>query len=282
MATNTSLAVQRQDQFATTVITTAPPVGEEWSGMVRQAEMLSKTGFVPKYYQGKPAELLACMMTARELGIGPMFAMRKIAIIQGTPTMEAELMVALVRRAGHNIGVELSATAATASGRRRDTGDEATYTFTIEMAKRAKLLEKDNWRNWPESMLWARAASQLCRMLFPDALMGVTHTPEEMGAEVDRSGAVRFMEPEPAPVDGAGATPASGGLTADQKQRLKELNDSLPPDLKMQPAERRALLDDGFEAAEKRLLELHERARPQGQEPPEDASAAQEEFFGDG
>jgi hypothetical protein len=47
------------------------------------------------------------------------------------------------------------------------------------MAQRAGLANKQVWKAYPEAMLWARAVSQLCRMLFPDCFAGGTYTPEE-------------------------------------------------------------------------------------------------------
>jgi len=69
------------------------------------------------------------------------------------------------------------------TGKRSDNGDEMSVTWTLEMAERAGLLNKQNWKKYPEAMLWARAASQLCRMLFADCFAGATYTPEEIGAD---------------------------------------------------------------------------------------------------
>jgi hypothetical protein len=58
-----------------------------------------------------------------------------------------------------------------------------TSTWTLAMAERAGLANKQNWKRYPEAMLWARAVSQLCRMLFADCFAGATYTTEELGAE---------------------------------------------------------------------------------------------------
>jgi hypothetical protein len=117
------------------------------------------------------------------LGIPDITALRSIHIIDGKATYSAELMVMLVRKQGHSITGEVGAGAATVVGTRKDNGDTMTVTWTLEMAERAGLLSKSNWKKYPESMLWARAASQLCRMLFADCFAGGTYTPEEIGAE---------------------------------------------------------------------------------------------------
>lgn len=164
---------------APTVALSTAPQPSEWAAMIEQATRLSRTSFVPRHYQGKPDELLACFMAARELRIGPMLAMRKIAIIGGTPSLEAELMAALVRRDGHQLTGTTSTTGAKVWGKRRDTGDEFEFEFTEADARAAKLAGGDMYGKYPKSMYWARAMSQVCRMGFSDCLAGFSYTPEE-------------------------------------------------------------------------------------------------------
>jgi len=61
---------------------------------------------------------------------------------------------------------------------------------------------KDNWKKQPSTMLQWRCVSKVCRFMFPECLMGVSLTPEELGAEIDEEG--RAMPPKdvtPKPVD---------------------------------------------------------------------------------
>ena len=163
-----------------------------------QLSYIAGTEFVPQGLRGNLPAILACVATGRALGIPDITALRSIHIIDGKATYSAELMVMLVRRQGHSITGEVAAGAATVVGTRKDNGDTMTVTWTLEMAERAGLLNKQNWRKYPESMLWARAASQLCRMLFADCFAGGTYTPEEIGAEFTDS----VGEPEAAEVRG--------------------------------------------------------------------------------
>jgi hypothetical protein len=149
-----------------------------------QLKFISKTEFVPAALRGNLPAILACVATGRELGLGDMTSLRSLHIIDGKATFSAELMVQLVRRQGHSLTGEVTADAATAIGKRGDNGDEMTATFTLAMAERASLLGKSSWKKYPESLLWARAVSQLCRMLFADCLAGASYTPEELGGEV--------------------------------------------------------------------------------------------------
>lgn len=146
-----------------------------------QLQYIASTEFVPPGLRGNLPAILACVATGRSLGIADMTALRSIHIIDGKATFSAELMVQLVRRQGHSITGDVGEGSATVVGKRADNGDTMTVTWTCEMADRAGLLRKQNWVKYPEAMLWARAASQLCRMLFPDCFSGATYTPEEIG-----------------------------------------------------------------------------------------------------
>ena len=150
------------------------------------AARLCGTEFVPKGLRGKPAAVLACMLTGQEMGIGPMQALTHIHVVDGRPTQSAELMRAQILRAGHRFSVrEKSNDKVTVYGQRSDTGEELAITWTMADANRAKLVKKDSaWETYPRAMLMARATSELARDLFADVLGGVSYTPEELGAEV--------------------------------------------------------------------------------------------------
>jgi hypothetical protein len=178
----------------------------EWNGIVAQAEALSRSEIVPKAFRNKPDDIVAVAMIGREVGLSPMMSMQYVNVIDGKPSMGAEAMVALVRGKGHTIRcVHLDDDGCEVYGKRCDTGDEMSFTFTRQHAEDAGLFEltrngkKTPWHNYFRSMAWARAVSQLCRMLFPDVIMGISYVPEELGAEVDGEGKV-ISNPAPSAV----------------------------------------------------------------------------------
>lgn len=150
-----------------------------WEQLREQAAVLAKSAFVPADYRDKPDDVLAAGLYGQEIGLGLSTALSYIHVIKGKPTLSAEGMVALVRSRGHSIAGAVGPTVADVGGKRSDTGDQMTVQWTLDMARRAGLTGNDNWKKFPESMLWARAVSQLCRMLFPDVLLGLSYTPEE-------------------------------------------------------------------------------------------------------
>lgn len=147
---------------------------------------VANTDFVPAALRGKPNSILASILTGRELGLGPMESLRSIDVIDGRPSPSAEWMVGRVFDAGHIIEVvEQTDQVCRVKGTRyRDHKPQASmeFAFTIEMAARAKLTNKNNWKNYPEAMLYWRAVAQLCRQFFPDAIRGLRHLPEELGS----------------------------------------------------------------------------------------------------
>ena len=78
-----------------------------------------------------------------------------------------------------------------ASGTQKTLKNSATtFEFSMEDAKRAELLANPSWKKYPKNMLFARCFSDMARTLFPDAIGGISYTPEELGAVVDIDGQV--------------------------------------------------------------------------------------------
>ena len=126
------------------------------------------------------------------LGIPAIQALNSIAVINGRATLSADLMAAVVRRAGHRLRVrEDGPESVTATLIRADDPDGAfTATWTREKATRAGLWgNRGPWTQYPTQMLRARAITEVCRQGASDALMGLVYTPEELGARLDDAGA---------------------------------------------------------------------------------------------
>jgi hypothetical protein len=183
-------------EHSTEVAVSAPAdVPTEWVAAMRLAGRIHHTEFVPKAMRGRPEVVLACILYGQELGIGPMQSLQGVQIIEGTPGAKPELMRSLVMRAGHTFQeVEVSAERVTLYGKRRDTGVDATVSWTIAEARAAGLAGKAVWKSYPEDMLYARATSRLCRRIFGDVVKGLVYSPEEAAT----IGGVEW-EPDPTP-----------------------------------------------------------------------------------
>jgi len=128
-----------------------------------------------------------------------MVSLQYLSVIQGKPTMSAEAMAARIRQLGHSlVAVEWTDTVCTLKGTHAHTGDSETVSFTMDDAKRANLTG-DNWRKYPKAMLRARATTMIARALFADAIMGISYTPDELGAAVEVEAEVVREELAPMP-----------------------------------------------------------------------------------
>jgi hypothetical protein len=150
---------------------------------------LAASGLLPAQYRQQPANLLYAVEFADSLGLHPMVAITGVHVIEGRPSASSALISALVRRAGHKLRVKGDASRAVAQIVR---ADDPSFTFEVAFAlddaERAGLLKKAVWKNYPASMLKARAISAVARDACEEALFGIHYTPEELGAEVDADG----------------------------------------------------------------------------------------------
>lgn len=192
---------------------------------IRYAQALADSGLLPQQYRRQPANLLYAIEYAEMIGAHPLTAVTGIFVIDGKPSASAGLISALVRRAGHKLRVTGDATRATAQIIRAD-DPEFTFevTFTIEDAKAAGLANKSVWKQYPASMLKARAITQVARDACEDALSGLHYTAEELGAEVNEDGVPLTAEAEHHALVGEvlDSEPA-------ERQGRKKKSDTTPP-----------------------------------------------------
>lgn len=156
--------------------------------IMRQAEVLADSTIIPTAYRRKAADIVAAGLAGRAYGWDVMTSMRQFHVIEGTASLRPESMLGLVRQAGHSVTVETGETGAVAHGKRADTEDTHSASFTMQDAEVAGLANKKNWKQYQDAMLTWRAVSKLCRVLFPDVVLGAGYVPEELGGEVTETG----------------------------------------------------------------------------------------------
>ena len=171
---------------------------------VALADVICDTEMVPQVLRGRPAAIVAVVLSGHELGLGPMQSLQTIDLIQGRPALSPEGMRALVLARGHGFDVDATDEYATVLCRRREWPPERewrAFTFTLADAERAHLLGKDNWARYPEAMLTARATGKACRALFADVIAGLGYTPDEVDVPAAN------MPPRSTPPAGASQAP---------------------------------------------------------------------------
>lgn len=143
-------------------------------------EMLMKT---PHFAKMGREGIFAIATVATSLGINPIKAlMGGLYFVKGRVEMTYVMMGALIRSRGHSLTTsKLDEKSCTVHGKRCDTNDTASFTFTIEDAKKAGIY-RNAWVTYPKNMLYARALSSLARQLFPDVI-GNCYVEDEIGGD---------------------------------------------------------------------------------------------------
>lgn len=138
------------------------------------ARSVANTSMVPQHFRGKPEEIFAVILTGAELGIGPMQALHSWAVINGRAEPSAQLVQALVRRAGHALDiVDADHEHATIAARRQGWAEARTLTVTIQQAAIAGWTRNPVYKSDPEAMLVARATTRAGKRWFADVLKGL-------------------------------------------------------------------------------------------------------------
>lgn len=164
---------------------------QTFSEKYQMAKVLSCSGLIPQGLN-TPEKVCVALEWGHELQLSPMVAVQNIAVINGKPTLSADIMAAVVKRSPEFGGIEwreLTDRAAECVVTRRSAGyTETTVSrFTFDDAVKAGLTGKDVWKRYPKRMLKHRCLSYALRDAFPDILAGL-YNPEEMGGDIDSSG----------------------------------------------------------------------------------------------
>lgn len=134
------------------------------------------------------AKAIVKIMAGQEMGLAPFESMTGINIIKGRPTLSAATIGAKIKASNKYdyrvvVATELKNQIdfyEIVDGKRVKIG---TSTYTIEQAKNAGLTSKENWRMYPEDMLFARNISRGSRRYTPDVFTSPIYTAEEIEDE---------------------------------------------------------------------------------------------------
>lgn len=184
-------------------------VAEVWS----VADNLRKGGAGPK--GATTASIAAAIIRGQAAGLDLVTAMSQITVVNGRASLMGDLALALVRKSGllasykrEWIGTEgADDYGCRITAKRKDTNEEADYTFTFGEAKRAGLCRTAMWTGFTKRMVYYRTLGFILRDLFSDVLMGLYVTEEllnerqiEAGAQAIHTTAEVVTDAAPAPV----------------------------------------------------------------------------------
>jgi hypothetical protein len=246
-----------------TGIATIPAVSE-FAHLCQVARLMSMSDLAPEKIRGRPYDALLIILTARDLGIPITSGLRKISVIEGQPSIDTELQLALVRQRGfgavlpveenftQEVPLFAGAIAVGPSGGAMGPmvvftwGDAITGGYVDEAClpnahDRRRITKKrrdgstysydgcgckDNWKGSPRDMLWWRAAARARRIYFPEATTGM-YDADELGGIIDVEG--RLVDPTTAPLPDGYVDPGEQrreqAAAAEQRGDVDELLD---------------------------------------------------------
>jgi hypothetical protein len=179
----------------TDIVLARSNVPTNFDEQMRMAEVLAGSSLLPTHLRHQPANVLIILQGAQALDVPAFWALQSMHVIEGKLSMAAELMRALVVRAGHRFKiVERSRTRAVVEIHRNDRDEPYRFEFTWQDAIDGELAGKKNWKKFPKAMLLARATTGAVRDECADVLFGVVYSPDELGAVTDDEGNPEYVE----------------------------------------------------------------------------------------
>ena len=212
------------------------------------AQVLAQSSMVPHALRGSPQNCLVTMMLGQELGLTWTQATRGIYVLpNGTPGLRGQLLLSLIRRAGHRYTFDRSkdGDACTCTITRKDEDFKVPYegTFNVDDALAAGLVSKKDgqlfarsnsgqplpWQQYRRDMLQWRAVARAAGIGAPEVIYGFDIAGIGDGAEGPATAA-----PGPGPASGGGPVPGQvytaevvHDPVAEAKAKLAELNDQM-------------------------------------------------------
>lgn len=127
--------------------------------------------------------IYSVLFAAKSLNIDPFQALNGgLYCIQGKVGMSTELMASIIRKGGHSVTKDPLSdhTQCTLTGKRKDSTDSWTCTFSMKDAEAAGLAGSATYKKYPGIMLYNRCMSMLARQLFPDVIKGYGYCEDEI------------------------------------------------------------------------------------------------------
>ena len=173
--------VQRSDPRPPIHMTQRGPIIRSIDELARVAAGMVAGGIAPKGMTKEAA--LGVMMFGMELGLSPIQSLKDICFYNGKPAAYGDAVTGLINRSGllaaaPEVTYSQDKSSCRVVLRRRGLAGEFVGEYSFAMAKRANLLGKDNWKNYPERMLFFRAYTYAARDGFSDVLKGLTSREE--------------------------------------------------------------------------------------------------------
>lgn len=169
----------------------------DFDSAIRMATAIARSGMAPKsYYPDErdperrekivTAAVFTAMQLGGEIGLSPMTAVRSIAVINGLPGLYGPAMLGVVEASGKLADIDEGVTGEGLARHgwctvQRVGRKPRTFTFSMADAAKANLAGKRGpWTEYPDRMLLARARTFALRDVFPDVLLGLAYSVDEL------------------------------------------------------------------------------------------------------
>jgi hypothetical protein len=157
----------------------------------RLAKAVAASGLAPRGME-TPEKLTVAIMHGLEIGLPPMMAIQKIAVVNGRPTIWGDAVPALILSKGFRLREWIDESGCAYCEVTRPDGSKTVRTFSEPDARKAGLWGKSGpWTQYPKRMLAMRARGFAARDGASDALSGLYITEELEGVDM------KDITPEP-------------------------------------------------------------------------------------
>lgn len=197
MTIQRSRSDEKSPELATTGGVMGALVIRSMDDLARLSGMLASSGYFKDARDAAQAGVK--VLAGLEMGFGAFASMTGIHLIDGKPSVGANLLAQAVKRSGrynYRVTTHTDQECVIAFYEAGEKIGESS--FSMKDAQAAGVAGRGPWKAYPKAMLFARALSQGVRWHCPDVLGGTTaYVPEELGASVDGDGNVITVESRP-------------------------------------------------------------------------------------
>lgn len=155
----------------------------EMSNFMAMGEVFAKSGMFPDIKNA--AQGYVKILAGKELGLTPIQSINSFYFVGNRLGIISQAVAALVKKSGkydytieeHNDQVCVLNFYKIAGDKKEIIGESR---FDIKAAAKAGIVNKDNWKNYPMNMLFARALMNGMRWFCPDAVSASVYSVEEL------------------------------------------------------------------------------------------------------
>jgi len=152
-------------------------------------------------------QALALMLVADSEGRHPATVARDYHIIQGRPTLKADVVLARFQEAGGSVEWHEYTDTKVSGTFKHPQGGSIKITWDMAKAQKAGLTGKDVWKGYPAAMLRSRCISEGIRTVYPGVFCGFHETTE--AADIPAPAQLAEPAAQPTPTSAQIAEPAA-------------------------------------------------------------------------